>query len=818
MGRSSRCARVAWSRWASCCLAVGVLLMAAPALAGPCTGKANGLWCDGSNLVTCKSGGVTATQGCPSGCQSNPPGVADQCKTASGPCAGKANGAWCNGNDLMNCQGGSVASSQNCANGCQSNPAGVADVCKSSVPQGFCTGKADGAWCDGSDLKQCKGGNVASSQNCPSGCQQNAAGTADACKASTQQGFCSGKADGAWCDGSDLKQCKGGSVASSQSCPSGCQQNAAGTADSCKSSVPQGFCSGKPDGAWCDGGDLKQCQGGNVASSTACKAGCQVNPPGTADACKSEGPPPTGFCAGKADGGWCNGNSLVQCVGGNVDGSKGCPLGCQKNSAGKSDACKTDAGPAGACAGKANGAWCSGSDLVTCNGGVLVASQACAVGCQQNPAGVADACKSPGDTGGCASQSDGQWCQGGALVQCKGGAQLAAMSCASGCLAMGGSGKATCAYKSKGFCAAKADGAWCDGTLLSTCQGGKLASAFACPKGCAIMPDGVPDQCKPDLPVASSGALSVADKNGCAVFSGGVDLWADKGLQAYDQKAYPDELGTCPGLSIHSSGCTITALSMLHEYLGLDRTVDGKSGHTPDLENAWRKGHEGYGFTKYDGKSGNCLVIWGKTAGGLVPAPHHNDSGTCLTVSAAKAIATSLNAGMPTLASVHWTGGNPAWYGGGEDWHWVLVVGADSQGLLINDPWGGKAQIRLQNGALGSYVVDTIYTFFFAPGSGNFEQAAMDETGEPMTEDKLPNSLEQIPGDGVDPRTGSGVDSGSSAGDGGAVGQGSSASSQASSGCSSRPTGTSTAAIWLLLGVVGWLGRRRFQAVDRHQA
>ncbi len=805
--------------------AMGVLIwllgsaIALPAWAGFCTGKQNGMWCDGSNLVNCQGGNVSSSKNCPSGCQSNPPGVADVCKGASGPCTGKQNGLWCNGNDLLNCQGGNVASSQGCSSGCQQNPPGVPDQCKAA--SGPCNGKADGAWCNGSDLMQCKGGNVASSQNCPQSCQSNPAGVADVCKSAQPQGFCSGKGDGAYCDGNDLKQCKGGNVASSQGCANGCQQNSAGSADQCKASEPTGFCSGKSDGAFCEGDKLTQCQGGKVASSSACKAGCQQNPAGMADACKPEGPPPSGFCASKANGPWCNGNSLVQCSGGNIQSSKGCPLGCKSNPAGVPDACQTEAGPdpvggipAGFCGSKQNGAWCNGNQLITCNGGGVVAAMGCALGCQQNPPGTADSCTSPADSGGCGAQPDGQWCQGGALVNCKAGKQVAAMSCAGGCLAMGGNGAATCSLKTKGFCAGKTDGAWCDAGLLSTCKGGKVASAFPCPKGCEVMPNGVPDQCKPDLPPANSGggALKVSEKNGCAVFSGNVNLWAGKGLKVYDQKAYGDQLGTCPGLTIHSSGCTITSLSMLHEYLGLNRQVDGKNGNTPDLENAWRKAHDGYGHTKYDGKEGDCLVYWSKTAGGLVPAPHYNDSNSCLSVSAAQAIASSLNAGMPVVVSVHWAGGNPAWYGGSENWHWVLVVGADAQGLILNDPWGGKQEIRPSQGGLGSYVIDTVYTFFFGPGGPNLSIAALDETGEPMADEKLPNSLEQIPGDGVDP----GVDAGPNGGDAGATdgagwaGVAGAGSSAKSSGCASGPTGSAAAVLlaMAMLAVV-WARRRR---------
>ena len=93
--------------------------------------------CSGGNLYECQ-GGVAKEQTCANGCQSNPVGTDDVCKSAAPPpvswsCASSAyngNQYWtCSGGNLYECQGG-VAKEQICANGCQSNPVGTNDICK----------------------------------------------------------------------------------------------------------------------------------------------------------------------------------------------------------------------------------------------------------------------------------------------------------------------------------------------------------------------------------------------------------------------------------------------------------------------------------------------------------------------------------------------------------------------------------------------------------------------------------------------------------------------------------------------------------------
>ena len=658
---------------------VGTLLWGARADAGFCSGKASGYWCDGNDLVLCSGGAVASKSSCPSGCQSMPPGVNDQCAGGSGFCSGKASGYWCDGSDLVLCSGGSVSSKQHCDDGCKENPPGTNDECKQAAPTGFCSGKASGYWCDGSDLVLCSGGSVSSKQHCDDGCKENPPGTNDECKQAAPTGFCSGKANGLWCDGSDLVSCSGGQVSSKQHCDDGCQENPPGTNDACKQAAPTGFCSGKANGLWCDGDVLVTCSGGGVSAKQGCDNGCQQNAAGTNDQCKGGGteppPPPVGFCSGKSDGDWCEGDVLVTCGAGAIAGKTMCPSGCQQNAAGTNDQCKTST-PAGFCGGKADGLWCDGDVLVLCGGGQEQASKPCSGGCQQNPAGTNDECKTAGPSG---------------------------------------------------FCSGKVDGDYCDGDTLVTCSGGAPSWAEQCPEGCQSMPQGIDDICnaygsKPEAP-GPDGSAGVTDSGGCASFSGSVSLK----VAPQNQKAHGDQLGFCAGLTIKSDGCTVTALSMLYDYLKMPRSVGGQTGNTPPIENAWRKENGGFGSC---GEVGTCCVAWGKNPSGLALQQHYNAATGCVSTDAAIAIVDSLNAGVPVVAGVHWAGKS-------ENQHWVLIVGADGGGLRINDPWGGVADVALGSGALGAYVIDKFFVPYFTPGVGG----VVDTEGNPVTDDVLPDGL-----------------------------------------------------------------------------
>jgi hypothetical protein len=670
-------------------VAVVALLAPNPALAGFCSDKQNGYWCDGDNLVLCKNGSSSSSSKCDCGCQSMPPGVDDECKSCGGFCSGKASGYWCDGDNLVLCKNGSVSSSSQCDCGCQSMPAGVDDECKSCG--GFCSGKASGYWCDGDSLVLCQGGNVASSGPCECGCQQMPEGVDDQCKSCG--GFCSGKASGYWCDGDSLVLCQGGNVASSSPCECGCQQMQEGVDDQCKS-CGGGFCYGKNDGYWCDGDNLVLCQGGNTASSSPCDCGCQQMQDGVDDQCKfCSGD----FCTDKGDGWYCAGATKVQCSNGMQGTVEECEHGCSGG------ACKPP--PAtGFCSDKGDGDWCDGIDLVTCKGGAVFADKPCPNGCQPMPEGQPDICKEPGQPS---------------------------------------------------FCQDKTDGGWCNGDLLVQCAAGQQISAIACPNGCLLMPDGTDDLCEPSPQEPGNDLLTVTKQGECGAFSGSVDLWAGTKLPVFNQKSWPnDQLGTCTGLTIKSSGCLISTLSMLYAYLGVTRTVDEETGNSPPLEDAWRSilanGHtQGYAAAYADDGTylGECNVIWGTNPPGVTLQHHYNPATGCIRYAEAVAIAQSLNSGMPVVAGVHWISGL-------EDQHWVLITGADSVGVRFNDPWGGAEGIHLADGKLGAYTIDTFFTPSLNGGIGSGEEpgAVIDENGQPLDDERGVGTLPSILDDDGNPQ------------------------------------------------------------------
>jgi GH25 family lysozyme M1 (1,4-beta-N-acetylmuramidase) len=336
---------------------------------GPCSGKQAGLWCGAelglemSTLYRCNGGPNAQTvQKCAYGCQVNPPGVNDACYSSAGPCSGKAAGLWCgqelglDGNTLFRCSGGRDASvAEHCSYGCQINPPGVNDVCKPQ-PRGPCSDRQPGLWCggaiglDGNTLYRCSGGPGAEvAESCAYGCQLNPPGVADQCKS----GPCLGREAGLWCgaqlglDGSKLYSCDGGPDPTiAEACANGCQMNPPGVNDECK--APAGPCTGKSAGLWCGeqlglaAGTLYSCNGSPDADAVqGCDQGCRSNPPGVDDQCYDAN------CTGRDDGAYCGSDSvggnpalLYQCAAGSVDSFSVCANGCVSQPAGVNDVCK----------------------------------------------------------------------------------------------------------------------------------------------------------------------------------------------------------------------------------------------------------------------------------------------------------------------------------------------------------------------------------------------------------------------------------------------------------------------------------------------
>jgi hypothetical protein len=172
-------------------------------------------------------------------------------------------------------------------------------------PTDPCIGAADGDHCGSSlgglaehgSLYTCANGETAGVQPCPAGCESDACQTmaSDPCE-SAQFGngdYCGGSLLGG--DPSKLYHCEDGSTASTQDCSNGCTVQPPGVPDSCAPSGDPCVNAGSGNGLYCGmslGGDantLYDCQNGATASSTQCAAGCQIMPPGVADACAPNG-------------------------------------------------------------------------------------------------------------------------------------------------------------------------------------------------------------------------------------------------------------------------------------------------------------------------------------------------------------------------------------------------------------------------------------------------------------------------------------------------------------------------------------------------
>jgi hypothetical protein len=110
---------------------------------------------------------------------------------AGAPCALLANGEYCgmdglqgyagSPDDLVSCVDGGIVQTVQCAGGCLAMPSPFPDACNP------CVGRADGSYCgrdlpgfpvdDGDFLLQCRGGAIAQSSACSTGCAASDAGS-----------------------------------------------------------------------------------------------------------------------------------------------------------------------------------------------------------------------------------------------------------------------------------------------------------------------------------------------------------------------------------------------------------------------------------------------------------------------------------------------------------------------------------------------------------------------------------------------------------------------------------------------------------------
>ena len=259
---------------------------------GFCNKAGDGSWCDGDFLVTCLAGEEMARIPCDAGCFAAAPGLPAACQSPGGTyCKDKSDGTWCDGHQLVTCNGTEEMQRVSCPAGCIWGGSDGTDLCEAEVEgEGFCLGKTDGDWCDNNVLVTCASGFVNTWVQCLDGCLVNPPGQDDQC-AQQAQGFCTGKAEGMWCDGNLLVTCSGEVVATWLECPQGCQQMGSAGTDQCKSETQEDFCQDKMNGDWCMGNDLVKCKNDQIASQMNCPGGCLSMPLGTADKCND-----TQFC------------------------------------------------------------------------------------------------------------------------------------------------------------------------------------------------------------------------------------------------------------------------------------------------------------------------------------------------------------------------------------------------------------------------------------------------------------------------------------------------------------------------------------------
>ena len=259
-------------------------------------------------------------------------------------------------------------------------------------PEGFCSTRPDGSWCQADTLVSCRGGQIQAQEECDLGCLAVPGGRSHRCR-EAEDAFCESKPDGAWCDGDELVTCLAGALLDRETCLHGCEPIPGGQDDRCRQEGQDEFCQGKADGLWCDGDDLVRCQGGVLVARAHCPEGCEPMAAGVDDRCRQEGP--GDFCQGKANGLWCDGDDLVRCRDDEVVERSRCDQGCEPMAAGVNDRCRQE-GPGDFCEGKMNGHWCDGDDLVLCRDGRVAERTPCEHGCRSMPLGTPDRCEDPG--------------------------------------------------------------------------------------------------------------------------------------------------------------------------------------------------------------------------------------------------------------------------------------------------------------------------------------------------------------------------------------------------------------------------------------
>lgn len=138
---------------------------------------------------------------------------------------------------------------------------------------------SEGTWsactCDGTGGSGAEGG---------SGAGGSGQGGSGGGQGGAEPHFCQSLGDGSYCDGGELVACLSGTESTRTECPYGCDGSLAAGSQACWQGDPD-FCVGKADGLWCEGDTLVDCESDAVHWRILCPSGCTTMPSGTPDEC-----------------------------------------------------------------------------------------------------------------------------------------------------------------------------------------------------------------------------------------------------------------------------------------------------------------------------------------------------------------------------------------------------------------------------------------------------------------------------------------------------------------------------------------------------
>ena len=365
--------------------------------------------CQDASTVKCSQGALVSFDSCGNpgdlvdDCADNNPCTLDGCQGTTCTHSTAANGTSCGGGKT--CQNGvcGITCTDNAYKSCYEGQLHWYSSC--NVRGSLADNCSDGNACttDGCSGNQCTYSNVSNGTACGGGKECNygscqcVANDYISCYAGNRYYY-----DSCAVRGSLVQACNDGNSCTTDGC-SGSQctyvNKANGTSCGSNKECKSGQCvtASCPDGngLYCGesvgktSGTLYYCSNGSYTVNQVCSYGCQVNSPGTNDACKSPPGCPDGnglYCAS-------DGKTLQQCTNGSYSFSAYCASGCHVAPPGQNDYCYS-----GSCM-SGNGLYCgqhiglSSSKLYQCVNNKYTLKQSCSNSCHVAPPGQNDYCQ-----------------------------------------------------------------------------------------------------------------------------------------------------------------------------------------------------------------------------------------------------------------------------------------------------------------------------------------------------------------------------------------------------------------------------------------